>query len=333
MSLKDQFVIRKNAFLQRRPHRSFRLTRRRDYKRSLLLPGYWAFTGKVWRMLWGHKTLVGLLLLLYAVTIILIGGMTNQDVYEQISGLINKSAGEVFNGVFGSIGSAGLLLIGAFVVPGQPTPEQQIYLVIATILVWLTTVWLLRNLLAGGRPRLRDGLYSAGSPIVSMLVIVMVAVLQLIPVGVLALAYAGLSMSGVLQEGLAMMLFWIFALLVVTLVLYWMTTTFLAMVIVTLPGMYPMRAIKAAGDIVIGRRLRIMYRLLWGALIAIIMWACVMIPLVLIDTGIKNLLPAIKDVPAVPIIATLMNAFMVVWMSTYVYMLYRGIVDDGSAPA
>ena len=37
-------INRTRAYLQRRPHRSFRRTYRRDYERSLALPGYWAFT-------------------------------------------------------------------------------------------------------------------------------------------------------------------------------------------------------------------------------------------------------------------------------------------------
>ena len=333
LAWKDTLVVRKNIFLMRRPHRSFKLTRRRDYKRSLALPGYWSFTGKVARYLWSHKRLFGGLVLLYTLVTVIIGGVTNQNVYDQINSLINQSAGEVFQGVFGSVGQAGLLLFSAFVSPGQLTSEQQIYLGFAAILVWLTAVWLLRSLMASGHPRLRDGLYSAGSPLVSMIIVTIVAVAQLIPVGLLALVYAGLSTAGILQEGVGMMIFWTLALLIITLVLYWMTSTFLAMVIVTLPGMYPMRALKAAGDLVVGRRLRIMYRLLWGVLITTLAWACVMIPVILLDTGVKNLLPAIKGVPFVPLLAAFMGALTVVWISSYIYLLYRRIVDDGADPA
>jgi hypothetical protein len=41
--------------LSRRPHRAFRRTHRRDYVRSLNLPGYIAFTHYVWRTLWERK--------------------------------------------------------------------------------------------------------------------------------------------------------------------------------------------------------------------------------------------------------------------------------------
>ena len=46
---------RVSGLLVRRPHRSFRLTRRRDYKRSLKMPGYWAFSIIVLKTLWQNK--------------------------------------------------------------------------------------------------------------------------------------------------------------------------------------------------------------------------------------------------------------------------------------
>ena len=51
----------------RRPHRSFRRTRRRDYARSLQLPGYVAFTAQVMRMVRAHWRTLCLLAVFYAV--------------------------------------------------------------------------------------------------------------------------------------------------------------------------------------------------------------------------------------------------------------------------
>jgi hypothetical protein len=48
--LKIRKLIQKfKDFQSRRPHRSFKLTRHRDAVRQLKLPGYWEFTGSVWR--------------------------------------------------------------------------------------------------------------------------------------------------------------------------------------------------------------------------------------------------------------------------------------------
>lgn len=331
LTWKDGLVMRKNAFLQRRPHRSFRRTRRRDYKRALALPGYWSFTSQVWKMLWRNRRLFGLLIFMYAFITLLVGGVTNQGTYQQINDLLNQSFGEVIKGAWGSVGQAGLLLFSAFLSPGTITPQQQMYLTISGVMVWLITVWLLRELVAGRRPKLRDGIYSAGSPIIATLLVCLVAVIQLIPLGLIALAYTGVTVTGVLSEGLGMMFLWLLIGLVASLVLYWMTSTFIALVIVTLPGMYPMRAVQIAGDIVTGRRLRVLYRVLWMVLMLLLGWVAVMIPAILLDMGVKHLWPALTDAPFVPIMASLMSAASVVWASTYIYLLYRRIVDNDAS--
>jgi hypothetical protein len=129
------------------------------------------------------------------------------------------------------------------------------------------------------------------------------------------------------------MLFWVAAALLVLLSLYWITSTMIALVIVTLPGMYPLRAIRTAGDLLIGRRLRVMFRIVWLAVVTTIIWALVMMPVILIDAWLKGVFPAISWLPVVPVMLLIMGTITVVWMSSYVYLFYRRIVDDGAAPA
>ena len=129
------------------------------------------------------------------------------------------------------------------------------------------------------------------------------------------------------------MLFWIFAVTVGALVLYWVTSTIIALVVVTLPGMYPLRALKSSGDLVVGRRLRIMYRLLWGMFMIVVAWAVVFIPLLILDTAVKDAWSAVSDVPTMPMAAAVMSAASSVWLAAYVYLLYRKVVDDDAKPA
>ena len=325
---------RNAAFLARRPHRSFRQTRWRDYARSLRLPGYIAFTNIVNRTLLKQKRTFLLLVVVYAAIMIILGGITSQDVYGQISDLLNASSSELLNGGLNSLGQAGLLLVSTFATgPGNLTTDQQIYLGFALLLVWLTTVWMHREFMLGRKPKLRDGLYNSGAPVVSTITIVLILVLQLVPVGLVALMYAGLSSVGLVADGFGAMLFWVFAMVVTALVLYWVTSTVIALVVVTLPGMYPLQAMKASGDLVVGRRLRIAYRLAWGQLIVLLAWLIVFVPLILLDTWLKSIWSPFEKVPLLPIIAAFTSAATVVWLASYVYLLYRKVVDDDAKPA
>ena len=136
-----------------------------------------------------------------------------------------------------------------------------------------------------------------------------------------------------LSGGVVAMVFSIVALLLVTLSLYWITSSLIALTVVTLPGMYPFQALKTAGDLVIGRRLRILLRWLWLAIIILVVWALVMIPVILFDTWLKGLFPAITWLPIVPTILLLMSSFTVLFAATYIYLLYRRVVEDDAAPA
>jgi hypothetical protein len=326
---------RMHDFLQRRPHRSFRRTRRRDYVRSLQLPGYWAFTNIVRRQLATHKRLFTGLVMLYSVASALFVGLGSQTTYSQLSTTLHTTGGDLFAGSFGALSQAGLLLISGVsgTLSSGITAVQQVYATMFALLVWLTTVWLLRTILAGRTPRLRDGMYNAGAPIVASFFVCLLLVAQVLPIALAAVGYNAAATSGVLDSGVGAMLFWAVASLLTILSLYWITSTLLALVVVTLPGMYPMRAIRTAGDLVIGRRIRILLRLLWLGLMIVLAWTIIMIPLILLDGWLKNLLPTINWLPIIPVALLVMSCLTVVWAASYVYLLYRRIVDDDAAPA
>jgi hypothetical protein len=326
---------RVDTFLNRRPHRSFRRTLRRDYVRSLKLPGYWSFTNTVRKTLWQHKKTFLWLFVIYIILTFILVGITSQDSYSQISDTLRTTGGDLFKGKWGEVGQAGiLLLIGA--TGGSTstlTDTQQVYAGILILFTWLTTVWLLRAILGGKKPKLRDGLYSSGAPALSTLLVVALGVVQLLPVAIAFLGFSGVMSAGLAVNGVESMVFWVVVLLLVALSLYWLTSTFFALVVVTLPGMYPMQAIRAAGDLVIGRRFRILLRLLWLAFTVVTTWAIIMIPIIIFDAWFKGTSLSVQWIPIVPIALLLMTTVTIIWVASYVYILYRRIVDDDAAPA
>lgn len=326
---------RRKNFISRRPHRSFRRTRRRDYARSLKLPGYWAFTVYVWKTLWRQKKLFAGLAILYGFFTAVLVGIGSQSTYLQLSQTVQETGDYIVQGNLGELAKAGILLGSGVMgsLNNQPTELQRFYALVLALLAWLTTVWLLRVILAGKRPRLRDGLYNAGAPFLPTFLVSLLLVLQLLPVALVAVAFGAAMQTGLLEGGVEAMLFWVTALLLITLSLYWMVTTFMALVIVTLPGMYPMRAVRTAGDLVVGRRMRLLLRLLWTALLTAAVWAVVMLPLIMADGWLKQALPNVRWLPVVPVALLVLGSFTIVWSSSYVYLLYRKVVDDDTAPA
>ena len=327
---------RRDNYLKRRPHRTFRRTRRRDYKRSLKLPGYWSLTVQVLTIINKNKRLFIGLALLYGLLTILLSSMMSQDAYDQIKAVAD-SARE--NGLYGAFAVNISLFWGVFTsqLSGASISEvgssQQIFSVLLGLYAWLTVVWLLRSIMSGKKPRLRDGLYGSGGPVLALVVLLCILVIQMIPAAIALIAYAAADASGLLDQTAILMLFGGGAILLGVLSLYWMTSTVIAMVVATLPGMYPMQAIKIAGDLVIGRRVRILLRLLWSVVLLFIFWLVILLPVILLDGALKSAIPGLSWLPLVPITAIILVAWSVVFGAAYVYVFYRRIIDDDSAPA
>lgn len=322
-------------YLSRRPHRSFRRTRRRDYARSLSLPGYWAFTSYVYQTLRQHRKTFLLLALAYAVLTAIMVGTASQDTYTILADSLRQTGTDVFQGNLGELGKAGLLFITATSggLSQTLTEVQQVYAGLISLLTWLTTVWLLRNLLAGHKVKLRDGVYNASAPLLSTFVVALVLVVQLLPLALALIGYSAALSSGLLSGGVEAMLFWLVAGILSVLSLYWITSTLIALAVVTLPGMYPFQALKTAGDLVMGRRVRILLRLVWLMVTVTVAWLLVMIPVILFDTWLKGLWPALQGLPIIPFVLLGLGSLTIVWSASYIYLLYRKVVADDAEPA
>ncbi|QHN42985.1 hypothetical protein GII36_03935 [Candidatus Mycosynbacter amalyticus] len=327
---------RRAGFLLRRPHRSFQFTRRRDYTRSLRLPGYFAFTIEVARTLWQHKLTFGLLGMIFLILTTAFGLLGSQDTYSQLGDLLKTTAPDgMFGGATGEVSKAGLLLLSATTtgLTGDLSDGQKIAAVFFSLYMWLTVVWLLRNILANKKVKLRDGLYSAGAPILPTFLLFLVVLIQLVPAALAIIVASAGWQTGFIQQGVASMAAGLGLSLIVVASLYWIVSTCFALVVVTLPGIYPFRALAIAGDLVVGRRLRLVYRMIWLVLTLVSWWVVIMVPIILLDTFIKSKFEQTDWIPIVPFFLLLMSTFTIIWTASYVYLLYRKVVDDDATPA
>lgn len=332
----NKLSTRRKYFLNRRPHRSFRLTARRDYQRSLKLPGFFIFTLEVADLLWQNRKTFSLVGVCFFVLLILFGLMGSQDTYQKFQDLLYGTAPEgLFAGAVGEVSKAGLLLFTVMTqgINTEPDSGQQIIAIFISLYVWLTVIWLLRNIIGGKKVKLRDGLYNAGAPILPTLMMFMIVLVQLIPVALAIIVSSAAFQSGLIAGGGAAMFATIAIALMITLSMYWIISTVFALIIITLPGMYPLRAMAIAGDLVVGRRLRLMLRVLWMFLVVACWWVVVMIPVILFDNWIKDIFEQTTWLPIVPVVILVMSMFTVIWSATYIYLLYRKMVDDDASPA
>ncbi|MDO8335431.1 MAG: hypothetical protein Q7T74_01445 [Candidatus Saccharibacteria bacterium] len=322
---------RYDDFLKRRPHRSFRMTARRDYKRQWNVPGYWSLTDEVWQTIWSDRWLFAKFTIVYSTLSFFVVGLLSQDSFVLLNKSVNQIGGDVIvgelSGVVQSLAVSAGVFSGAFT--QGLTESQQIYSGLLFLVGWLTVVWLLRQKLAGHKNiKLRDGLYSSGSPILSTFLVLLVLLVQLVPFAIALIAYGAAESVDVFGDVLFTTLFWIVELLLVLVSMYWTTSTVVALVVVTLPGMYPLKALKASSDLVIGRRIRVLYRLAWLGITIVVIWTLVMLPIIFI-----NQISWLSQIPIVPVAALIMTTFTLLWTASYVYLLYRKLVSDDTPTA
>jgi len=325
----------RNEYLSRRPHRSFKRTYRRDYVRSMDIPGYVAFTVYVLSTLKRHaKTFAGLVLF-SAVATGLLSGISSQETFTTLADTLQETGQGLFEGGSGELQKAGLLVFTAATggISAQPSEAQQIFGALVGIITWLGTVWLLRAFLAGSKPRLRDALYNSGAPIVSSIIVFFLFMLQLVPAAIAIIGYSAAISTTFITSGVMGMLLAIVGFLLIVLSVYLVTSTFFALVIITLPGMYPWQALRTSGDLVVGRRFRLLLRLAWMVVFVAVAWAFVLLPVVLFATWLQTTWEQTAFVPIVPFSLLVMTSLSSVFVSAYVYLLYRKVVDDDATPA
>lgn len=313
-----------------RLHESFRRSYREDYERPLEVPGLLHHAMTTFRIIFKNwKIFLPLILLIVAANIIFVGLM-NEDTYVQLQETIEESSENIQNGNVGNVAKAGLLLVSTITTGGLTqgmTEVQQVFAILLFLIVWLVTIYIVRHRLAGHKVKMRDGLYNALSPLISTFVVLVIVLLQAIPIFVVIITYSVAVATDFLSTPFYALLFFIFAGLLILLSAYLLSSTFLALVAVTAPGLYPMAAVHTAQDLIAGRRIKLIIRMVYLFLVLAVVWVIVMLPLILLDLWLKSIWEWLEGWPFVSLELLVMTVFSAVYFSTYSYLFYRRMLD------
>lgn len=191
-----------------------------------------------------------------------------------------------------------------------------LYQSILSILLVLAIIWMIRQRGNTQTLRVRDAFYKGMYPVVPFVLVLLVVGLQLIPAGVGGWLYAATITGGLAVTTIEQVLWILLVLLLITLSLYMISSSIFALVIVTLPNMTPMRALRSARNLVLHRRWKVASKVF--AMLGILFCAglVVMIPFLL-------WLPQIAE----PVFLVL-SSFVVIVPVVYIYNLYLRLLDE-----
>lgn len=314
---KKKLAARRRAFLKNRPHRSFKKTR--PARTQPALASIKQNTIDSFKTIWQDRRLFAGLMAVYAVvTAVFIGAIAQADFVE-----LKEATLQVFGGSFDSLGTVATLLSstmsGAF--NTGLTELQQFLAMLFAASFWLSIIWALRMRLAEQKINVRDALYNSAAPLVSYVLVGFFIVMQLTP-GAVGLFVLNMAMGGgFLQGGVEIMMFSVAAFLLCCLSIYWMSASVTALVVVTLPQMYPWHAMQMASELAIGRRLRLVRHVIALAVSLFITWSAVLLTVLILDAWLR-----FDWLPLLPIAVQILSAWTVLYAATYIYRLYRSML-------
>ncbi len=314
-----------------RLHHSFKRSYREDYLRKTKTPGLLTHAMTTFQFIFKHwRTFIPLVLLMTALYILLVGLMT-EDFYLQFQENIDNTSAEMAMGDIGSFAKAGLLLIATVTTGGLDAGMDEVgtvFMLMLLLMVWLVTLFLMRHFYANSKPKLRDALYNSMTPLISTLLIFMLIIVQALPIMLVVITYSAAVATGFLATPFYALLYFIFAVLMLLLSAYLLSSSILALVIVTVPGVYPLNALAQASDLIAGRRTRFVIRIIYLFFVLAIIYIIAVFPVILLDLWLKSLWTWLAGWPIVPFVLLLVTCFAFVYITAYIYRYYRYLIDN-----
>ncbi len=307
------------------PHKSFKRSYREDYKRELDVPGIMHHILHSFKMIFRNWKLFLPFLILVVILNVLFVGILSESNYVNHQNVLNDTSAQIAGGEVSSVTKAGILLATTITMgglAGESSEVATVFMVLIFLIIWLVTIFLLRHLMAGHKVKLRDGLYNAMTPLLSTFVVFVVTLIQCIPIFLLIIAYSAAVQTDFLATPFYALVFFVFAALMIIISTYLLSSSLIAFVAVSAPGLYPMEALRTASDLMMGRRIRFILRLVALIVVIVLMWLLIMLPLILFDLWMKSFAWT-SGIPFIPICFTVLTCFTAIYVTTYLYIYYR----------
>ncbi|MBQ2660033.1 hypothetical protein IJF86_01240 [Candidatus Saccharibacteria bacterium] len=312
------------------PFKSFRRSYKGEYEDDFEAPGLFAHALKTFGFIFKNWKLFGGLLLVVIVAVTLFIGLLNQDSINSVKTTIENSSSELANGNLGTFATSGLVLISTVTTGGlnQNLSEgQNLILIFIFLIIWLVSIHFTRHLLAHKKTTLRKGLYTSLAPLLSTLVVFVVILLEFIPVFLVIIFYNAALKTDFLSTPFYALLFLGFAGLLFLLSAYLVSSSTVALVAVSTPGLYPMAALRLSNDLIFRRRIRLITRLLFLAFVVALVFVVVMLPVIMLDAALKSSFDFLASVPVISFFLLVVTCFNFIYTSVYIYLYYKEMLD------
>ena len=313
-------------------HRSFRRSYRDEYlqQSQFEAPGLLDHLFDTLKIIAKSWRIFLPLLILTTFAAILLLGVLSEDTYVSYQEAIATSEAESGVNHIGAITKALLLLVTTSTTGGisqDAVTNQTAFGIILIVIVWLITIYVIRQIQSGKTPTFRSAAYNALGPFLSTFATLLVVLIQLLPIFIFIVAYSSALETDLLATPFYAFLFFCFAAVMILISVYCLSSSAIALAAVTAPGLYPGVALRAASRLVAGRRMKFILRLMVLIVAIIITGTVVLVPLILLDLALKSVFTFLAGVPFISVCFICFTVFVVIYTSAYIYLYYRAMLD------
>lgn len=293
-------------------YKSFRLHKRIKHP-GQKLPNWWKLTTKSLALMRANAKPLFFFFLIYSLlNILLVRGFASSVDVEGV----RQSFDELFGASMLTGLASGFTAFGMLIDPTAQTGGEmaQLYQVILLIIASLAIIWLYRQQQAGSKVTMKKAFYRGMFPLVPFTLVAVVIGLQLIPAMIGNFLYTIVLTEGLAVTGLEQVLWLLLFLLTLLLSLYMLTSSTIALYVVTLPEVTPMIALREARELVRHRRFSVMRKVLAAIIILLLFIAIVVLPVIFFAPVLAEWLFFAITVLAVP------------FVHGYMFSLYRELL-------
>lgn len=292
-------------------YKSFRLQKRIKHP-AKKLPNWWQLLKKSLLLMKVNLKPIAVFFVVYAtLSILLVRGFGSVVNVNEIQTVLEETVGINESSVESGLTTFGLLLSEG---TQSATELGQLYQLILLVVACLAIIWLYRQQQAGNNVTMKTAFYRGMYPLIPFVLVVLVIGLQLIPAAIGNFLFATVTSNGLVVGAFEQIIWLLLFLSTLLLSLYMVSSSVIALFIVTLPEMTPMRALREARELVRHRRFSVLRKVLMIVLICFAALFIFVLPVIFIAPAVAEWLFFALTVIAVPFVVG------------YLFSLYRELL-------
>lgn len=310
--VKPPTVISSDARVRKKPkYKSFKLHKRVKHP-SGPLPSWWVLTKKALKLMKVNRKNIFYFFLLYGfLTIVFVRGFSSPVNVDEIRDSFADITNTESSALATNFTVFSLMLQSTTSAAGDVGGLYQIFFLVVSV---LALIWLFRQQQAGNKVSLKMAFYRGMYPLIPFILLLFIVALQTIPASVGNFLFRTVIDNGIAINALEQIIWFLLFILLVLLSGYLITTSAIALFVVTLPEMTPLKAQKKAKQLVMFRRFSILRKILALVIFVILLYVALVFPILFVSSVVAQ------------IVYFLLTVIIVPFATAYLFVLYRELL-------